>query len=163
MLQTKIFLSDTDGDPSDFCKAADQFNTWVAENPNVVIEDVQYQHTSSLDNYDNNYILQASSIMVLFEVSDDAELKPQNEWHSVWDRRSIFEKEMKDESWIAEQRQKEFTFPLVGDLPSLYKPVLVKLSDGSYLVSQVMLSVRHGYYFEGILDCESFSWQYLPE
>lgn len=163
MLQTKIFLSDTDGAPSDFCKAADQFNAWVAENPHVVIKDVQYQHTSSIDNYDNNYILQASSIMVLFEVSEGAEVTSRNEWHSVWDRRSIFEKEMQDESWIAKQRQKEFTFPLVGDLPSLYKPVLVKLSDGSYLVSQVMLSVRHGNYFEGVLDCERFSWQYLPK
>lgn len=163
MLQTKIFLSDKDGDPLDFCKAADQFNAWVAENPHVVIKDVQYQHTSSLDNYENNYILQASSIMVLFEVSEGAEVNSRNEWYSVWDRRSMFEKEMQDESWIAEQRQKEFTFPLVGDLPSLYKPVLVKLSDGSYLVSQVMLSVRHGNYFEGILDCERFSWQYLPE
>lgn len=101
--------------------------------------------------------------MVLFEVSEGAEVNSRNEWHSVWDRRSMFEKEMQDESWIAKQRQTEFTFPLVGDLPSLYKPVLVKLSDGSYLVSQVMLSVRHGNYFEGILDCERFSWQYLPE
>ncbi len=163
MLQTKIFLSDTDGDPSDFCKAADKFNVWVIENPQVIIKDVQYQHTSSLDNYDNNYILQASSIMVLFEVSEGAEVNSRNEWHSVWDRRSMFEKEMQDESWIAKQREIDFTFPLVGELPRLYTPILVKLSDGSYLVSQVMLSVRDGYHFEGILDCERFSWQYLPE
>lgn len=62
-----------------------------------------------------------------------------------------------------DKRVIDFTFPLVGELPRLYTPILVKLSDGSYLVSQVMLSVRDGYHFEGILDCERFSWQYLPE
>ena len=43
MLQSKIFLSDSDGDSSQFCSAADYFNAWVKDNPNLEIKDVKFR------------------------------------------------------------------------------------------------------------------------
>lgn len=70
MLQTKIFLSDENADPSSFCMAEDYFNAWMAENSNVIIKDVKYQHVMTEE---GNHVKQSSSIMVLFEVEKDHE------------------------------------------------------------------------------------------
>ena len=73
MLQSKIFLSDSDGDSSQFCSAADYFNAWVKDNPNIEIKDVKFQHAMTTDKYNDEYALQASSIFVLFELLDGSD------------------------------------------------------------------------------------------
>ena len=159
MLQTKIFLSNYVGDSSFFCRAEDYFNAWVAENPNIEIKDVKYQHVMTDG---DDYVKQSSSIMVLFEVQDGSKPYSRFNWNSVWNRRLLFEREMQDSSWISDKLEEEPTFPLVGNLPETYTPVLVKVADGWYRVTVLKQDSRGCYYFEGI-DAEHFSWQYLPE
>lgn len=159
MLQTKIFLSDENGDPSSFCMAEDYFNAWMEENSNVIIKDVKYQHVMTEE---SDCVKQSSSIMVLFEKPDGSEPSSRFKWHSVWDSRFLFTREMQDTSWISVKLKEEPNFPLVGDLPETYTPVLVKTSDGCYKVALLKRDTSGCYYFEGI-DNENFSWQYLPK
>lgn len=159
MLQTKVFLSSDVGNSSHFCSIEDQFNAWASENPNVEIKDVKYQHVMTEE---EDYVKQSSSIMVLFEVPDGSEPHSRFKWNSVWNRRSLFEREMQDSSWISDKLEEEPTFPLVGDLPDTYTSVLVKVADGWYRVTIMKRDSNGCYYFEGI-DTEYFSWQYLPE
>lgn len=159
MLQTKVFLSSEVGNSSHFCSIEDQFNAWVAENPNIEIKDVKYQHVMTEE---DDYVKQSSSIMVLFEVPDGSKPHSRFKWNSVWNRRSLFEREMQDSSWISAKLEEEPTFPLVGDLPETYTSVLVKLADGCYKVTLLKRGSSGRYYFEGIDDAH-FSWQYLPE
>lgn len=159
MLQTKIFLSDENGEPSSFCMAEDYFNIWVAENPNVVIKDVKYQHVMTEE---SDYVKQSSSIMVLFEVPENSEPYSRFTWHSVWDQRFLFAQEMQDKDWCLKKCKEEPTFPLVGKLPETYTPVLVKIADGWYNVSMIKKDANGIFYFEGV-DAEYFEWQYLPK
>lgn len=163
MLQTKIFLSDTGGDSSYFCNAADYFNAWVKDNPNVEIKDVKFQHTMTTDKYNDDSALQASSIFVLFELPDNLELLTRFKWDSIWNRASLFKDKLEDKHWVFDKRREDPHFPLVGEFPSADTSVLVKLEDGTYKLSKLVYSYTRGYYyFEGIQD-EHFSWQYLPE
>ena len=109
MLQTKIFLSDENGEPSSFCMAEDYFNAQVAENSNVVIKDVKYQHVMTEE---SDYVKQSSSIMVLFEVPESLEPHSRFTWHSVWDQRFLFAQEMQDKDWCLNKCKEEPTFPL---------------------------------------------------
>lgn len=163
MLQTKIFLSDTGGDSSYFCDAADYFNAWVKDNPTIEIKDVKFQHTMTTDKYNDDSALQASSIFVLFELPDDLEPLTRFKWNSIWNRVSLFNDKLEDKHWVFDKRREDPHFPLVGDFPSADTSVLVKLEDGTYKLSKLVYSYTRGYYhFEGI-DAEHFSWQYLPE
>ena len=158
MLQTKIFLSDENADPSSFCMAEDYFNAWMAENPNVIIKDVKYQHVMT----EENYLKQSSSIFVLFEVPEGSKSYSLFTWHSVWDQRFLFAQEMQDKDWCLNKCKEEPTFPLVGKLPETYTPVLVKIADGWYKVSMIKEDADGIFYFEGV-DAEYFEWQYLPK
>lgn len=163
MLQTKIFLSDTGGDSSYFCDAADYFNAWVKDNPTIEIKDVKFQHTMTTDKYNDDSALQASSIFVLFELPDDLEPLTRFKWNSIWNQVSLFNDKLEDKHWVFDKRREDPHFPLVGDFPSADTSVLVKLEDGTYKLSKLVYSYTRGYYhFEGI-DAEHFSWQYLPE
>lgn len=163
MLQSKIFLSDSDGDSSQFCSAADYFNAWVKDNPNLEIKDVKFQHAMTTDKYNDEYALQASSIFVLFELLDGSEPFTRFKWNSIWNRASLFKDKLEDRDWVFNKRKEDPHFPLVGNLPSADTPVLVKLEDGTYKLSKLVYSYEWGYcYFEGIA-AEHFSWQYLPE
>lgn len=163
MLQSKIFLSDSDGDSSQFCSAADYFNAWVKDNPNIEIKDVKFQHAMTADKYNDEYALQASSIFVLFELPLDSEPFTRFKWNSIWNRVSLFNDKLEDKHWVFDKRREDPHFPLVGDFPSADTSVLVKLEDGTYKLSKLVYSYTRGYYhFEGI-DAEHFSWQYLPE
>ena len=159
MLQTKVFLSSEVGNSSHFCSIEDQFNAWVAENPNIEIKDVKYQHVMTEE---GDYVKQSGSIMVLFELSEGSEPHSRFKWTSIWNRRSLFQRELQDSSWISAKLDEEPTFPLVGNLPETYTPVLVKIADGWYRVTTLKRDSSGCYYFEGI-DTEYFSWQYLPE
>lgn len=163
MLQSKIFLSDSDGDSSQFCSAADYFNAWVKDNPNIEIKDVKFQHAMTTDKYNDEYALQASSIFVLFELLDGSEPFTRFKWNSIWNRVSLFNDKLEDKHWVFDKRREDPHFPLVGDFPSADTSVLVKLEDGTYKLSKLVYSYTRGYYhFEGI-DAEHFSWQYLPK
>lgn len=154
MLQTKIFLSNYVGDSSFFCRAEDYFNAWVAENPSIEIKDVTYQHVMTDG---DDYVKQSSSIMVLFEVQDGSKPYSRFNWNSVWNRRLLFQGEMQDSSWVSDKLEEEPTFPLVGNLPETYTPVLVKVADGCYRVTILKQDSSGCYYFAGI-DNEHFSW-----
>ena len=163
MLQSKIFLSDVGGDSSQFCSVADYFNAWVKDNPNTEIKDVKFQHTMTTDKYSDDTVMQASSIFVLFELSDGSDPFTRFKWNAIWNRASLFKDKLEDKQWVFDKRREEPHFPLVGKFPSGDTPVLVKLEDGTYKVSKLVYNYTYGYYrFEGI-DAEHFSWQYLPK
>lgn len=161
MLQTKIFLSDENADSSSFCMAEDYFNAWMAENPNLIIKDVKYQHVMTEE---SDYVKQSSSIMVLFEVPEgDSELFTRFKWNEIWNRSHLYVDKLKDKEWLFNKRKEDPHFPFVGKLPSVDTPVLIKLENGTYKLSKRVYSYDYGYYyFEGIAD-EHFYWQYLPE
>lgn len=163
MLQSKIFLSDSDGDSSRFCNAADYFNAWVNENLTIEIKDVKFQHAMTTDKYNDDSALQSSSIFVLFELPDGSESLTRFKWNTIWNQASLFKDKLEDRTWVFDKRKEDSHFPLVGDLPSADTSVLVKLEDGTYKLSKLVYSYEWGYYyFEGI-TAEHFSWQYLPE
>jgi len=156
MLQTKIFLSNG----SDVYDVENQFNAWVSENPNVNIKDMKFQHTAT--NCDD-YVVQSGSIMVMFEVPEGSEPYSRFKWNTVWNRRSYYNSsQIGNIDFVQDVLKENPTFPLVGELPKYIAPVLVKLSNGSYCISQRAYSADCGHYFEGIED-EHFSWQYLPK
>ena len=140
MLQSKIFLSDGGSDSSYFCNAADYFNAWVKENPNIEIKDVKFQHTMTTDKYNDDSALQASSIFVLFELPDDLEPLTRFKWNSIWNRASLFKDKLEDRDWVFNKRKDDSHFPLVGDFPFADTSVLVKLEDGTYKLSKLVYS-----------------------
>ena len=163
MLQSKIFLSDGNGDSSQFCSAADYFNAWVKDNPTIEIKDVKFQHAMTTDKYNDDSVMQASSIFILFELPYGSEPFTRFKWNSIWNRASLFKGELEDRDWVFNKRKEDSHFPLVGNLPPADTSVLVKLTDGTYKISELVYSYDWGYYyFEGI-TAEHFSWQYLPE
>lgn len=89
-LQTKLFLSDSDGNSSQFCSAADYFNAWVKDNPTVEIKDVKFQHAMTTDKYNDDSVMQASSIFVLFKLPLGSEPFTRFKWNSIWNRASLF-------------------------------------------------------------------------
>ena len=163
MLQSKIFLSDSDGDSSQFCSAADYFNAWIKENSTVEIKDVKFQHTMTTDKYNDDSVMQASSIFVLFELPDGSEPFTRFKWNSIWNRASLFKDKLEDRNWVFDKRKEDPHFPFVGDLPSADTSVLVKLTDGTYKISELVYSYEYGYYYFKGITAEHFSWQYLPE
>lgn len=158
MLQTKIFQSKG----SDVYGVEDQFNAWVSENPNLNITDVKYQHAMTSKNDIGDCVL-TTSIMVLFDVVNGSEPYSRFKWNTVWNRRSYYNSsQIGNIEFVQDAIKENPKFPLVGELPEYIAPVLVKLSNGSYCISQRGYSADCGHYFEGI-DDEHFSWQYLPE
>lgn len=163
MLQSMIFLSDGDGNSSQFCSAADYFNAWVKDNPTIEIKDVKFQHAMTTDKYNDDSVMQTSSIFVLFELPLGSEPFTRFKWNAIWNRASLFTNKLEDRDWVFNKRKEDPHFPLVGNLPSADTSVLVKLTDGTYKISKLVYSYDWGYYyFEGI-TAEHFSWQYLPE
>ena len=157
MLQTKIFLSNG----SDVCSLEDQFNAWVAENPNVAIKDVKFQHAMT-GNYDVvESVIETSSIMILFETPEGSEPYSRFKWNPIWNRISYFADKIGNKGFVADELKNLPNFPLVGTIPKNIIPILVKREDGSYCISQISFTEDFGYSFVGVND-EHFSWQYLP-
>lgn len=163
MLQSKIFLSDSDGNSSQFCTAADYFNAWVKDNPTIEIKDVKFQHAMTIDKYNDDSVMQASSIFVLFELPEGSEPFTRFKWNSIWNRASLFKDKLEDRDWVFNKRKEDPYFPLVGELPTADTPALVKLIDGTYKISELVYSYEYGYYYFKGITAEHFSWQYLPE
>ena len=163
MLQSKIFLSDSDGNSSQFCTAADYFNAWVKDNPTIEIKDVKFQHAMTTDKYNDDSVMQASSIFVLFELPEGSEPFTRFKWNSIWNRASLFKDKLEDRDWVFNKRNEDPYFPLVGELPTADTPALVKLIDGTYKISELVYSYEYGYYYFKGITAEHFSWQYLPE
>lgn len=163
MLQSKIFLSDSDGNSSQFCTAADYFNAWVKDNPTIEIKDVKFQHAMTTDKYNDDSVMQASSIFVLFELPEGSEPFTRFKWNSIWNRASLFKDKLEDRDWVFNKRKEDPYFPLVGELLTADTPALVKLIDGTYKISELVYSYEYGYYYFKGITAEHFSWQYLPE
>ena len=163
MLQSKIFLSDSDGNSSQFCTAADYFNAWVKDNPTIEIKDVKFQHVMTTDKYNDDSVMQASSIFVLFELPEGSEPFTRFKWNSIWNRASLFKDKLEDRDWVFNKQKEDPYFPLVGELPTADTPALVKLIDGTYKISELVYSYEYGYYYFKGITAEHFSWQYLPE